>query len=475
MDNDYEQLGAAIARGMRAARHGYRDPAPADPNTPITYGMLSKYKKNDDYKWWAAKAVGKGRKSYKRARYKRKRYYRRGFRGYGSYSVDGGGNWGARWGRALGARGGEYVGGAAANLVKQLTGFGDYAIKANALMPGGEINNPNTHGGTVYRGCEYLGDVISGAANSFNLQSFIINPGLESTFPKLSQFLSNYEQYVIEGMFFEFRTMSADALNSTNTALGQVIMACNYNVLNPNFGTKAEMEEYDGGVSVKPSESCKFFIECARSESPMDVLYTRTGGTLNGDQRMYDLGNFQIATNGLQGSNVNVGELWISYQVAGLKPKLYSALGNYNCAYIVSNTSYTNSAPLGDGTESILYQDPIGDNGWGIDPAGTTLTFPVSALLQTYLVYLYWYGSSATAITHPSITQSSGVKFIGELLQVPLSGSTSFNTSISRMYRVSGHTQNDRQSITFGGAPILPSGASRELRLRVMQIPNNII
>lgn len=472
---DAAQLGWAIAQGMRQARNGGRQPLPAD--TPLTLDLLTKYTKNPNYRAEAAKAVGKGRRSYKRRKYTRRSYgggYRgRRFRGYGSYSMGGGGNWGAQWGRQLGARGGEYVGGAAANLVKQLTGFGDYAIKANALMPGGEINNPNTHGGVVYRGCEYLGDIISGAANSFNLQNFTINPGLESTFPKLSQFLANYEQYVIEGMFFEFRTMSADALNSTNTALGQVIMACNYNVLNPNFGTKAEMEEYDGGISVKPSESCKFFVECARSESPMDVLYTRATGVPNsGDPRMYDLGNFQIATNGLQGANVNVGELWISYQVAGLKPKLYSALGNYNSALLLTNDSCTNAAPFGLGTPVIVYQDPAGDNGWALDATGATLYFPVSALSQAYGLEAIWTGT-ATAVTFPSITGTSQVQTFTPIVNVPNAGATVSSCAITRIYKVGPSTPNNRASITLSGA-VLPT-AALTVRIRIYQIPNNIV
>lgn len=63
---------------------------------------------------------------------------------------------------------------------------------------------------------------------------------------------------MIEGMYLEYRTMSADALNSTNTALGQVIMSAQYNAGNPDFTNKQEMENYEGGVSVKPSQSCKF-------------------------------------------------------------------------------------------------------------------------------------------------------------------------------------------------------------------------
>ena len=67
-------------------------------------------------------------------------------------------------------------------------------------------------------------------------------------------------------MLFEFRTMSADALNSVNTALGQVIMATDYNAANPPFGQKSEMENYEFGQSCKPSESQIHPIEM-RSQS----------------------------------------------------------------------------------------------------------------------------------------------------------------------------------------------------------------
>ena len=37
--------------------------------------------------------------------------------------------------------------------------------------------------------------------------------------------------------------------------------------------------------------------------------------------------NFQIATNGLQGSNVNLGELWVTYEVCLMKPIVPSVAG----------------------------------------------------------------------------------------------------------------------------------------------------
>ena len=96
--------------------------------------------------------------------------------------------------------------------------------------------------------------------------------------------------------------MSADALNSTNTALGQVIMATNYDVNQPLFDSKYEMENTEFSTSVKPSLSAMHPIECARTESTLNELYVAAGGNIppGGTASMYNFGNFQIATNGFR-------------------------------------------------------------------------------------------------------------------------------------------------------------------------------
>jgi len=475
---DVENLATAIGAALRGNRKTYRVPQIGEP---ITYGSTRRYIANPAYNPYLAKAVGKSR-SYKRRAYGGRRpyyprrSYRKRFRGYGAYSMDGGDSVGTRWGGYLGSKLGEYVGGAAQNLGTKFAGFGDYKIKANALMPSesGEIVNPNTHGGVVYRATEYIGDIISGDANSFNLQSFLLNPGLENTFPKLSQFLANYDQYVIEGMYFEYRTMSADALNSANTALGQVIMCCNYNVLSPNFTSKQEMEEYEGGVSVKPSDSCKFFIECARSESPLEVLYTRSNPApqLGADQRMYDLGNFQIATNGLQAANVNVGELWVTYQVAGLKPKLYSALGNMNTGVVFySNTYETPFFTFGGSAGNPPTYDY---NSGGFVALGSDITIPISSLKQTYTVEHYWEGDEGAlspltiTVTGGSIV-SNGSPHVGMgRFDSPAPGQSSSRLMTAYNIVINANQQGNIHAV---GGGTLPDNGQLTVT-RIFQIPN---
>lgn len=49
---------------------------------------------------------------------------------------------------------------------------------------------------------------------------YSVNPGQQVSYPWLSTIAANFESYRIIGQLYEFKTMSADALNSTNTALG---------------------------------------------------------------------------------------------------------------------------------------------------------------------------------------------------------------------------------------------------------------
>ena len=148
-----------------------------------------------------------------------------------------------------------------------------------------------------------------GGVTSFSLQSFAVNPGQNATFPWLSTIAQNYDEYIIHGMIFEFKTLSSDALNSTNTALGSVILATEYNASAPAFSSKQQMENYEFAQSAKPSVSQIHAVECMKSQTPVRELFVRPGAqAANTDIRWYDIGNFQIATVGMQAANVLIGE-----------------------------------------------------------------------------------------------------------------------------------------------------------------------
>jgi len=205
-------------------------------------------------------------------------------------------------------------------------GFGAYHYKNNVLMSGGSLLPiiKNSGAGFIVRHREYLGD-ISGT-EAFTLAQYPINPGQRQTFPWLSLIAQRFEQYEIQGMVFEFRSMSSDTGTTSSNALGTVIMGTDYDSLDAPFSGKQEMENHEFSNSSKPSASFLHPIECARGQSTITRLYVRPAGLpANADLRLYDLGLFQIATQGMNSAGVGTsGELWISYQIKLLKPQLES-------------------------------------------------------------------------------------------------------------------------------------------------------
>lgn len=205
-----------------------------------------------------------------------------------------------------------------------ITGFGAYRLQGRGLNPGTQIPKvKNSKGGFCIQHKEYIGDIP--AAQAFVLASLPINPGQKLTFPWLSQIAENFEEWVPKGIVFMFKSTSSNAVVSTaaNAALGTVVMATEYNVANPLFGSKQQMENYEGAVSCDPSKNMLHTVESAKSQNPLGVYFVRSGDVPAGsDQRFYDMGLFQIATAGMQSNGNNVGELWVSYDIELKKPRI---------------------------------------------------------------------------------------------------------------------------------------------------------
>lgn len=306
-------------------------------------------------------------------------------------------------GTALGGPFGGIAGGALGqglqSLVKHITGFGDYTIRANSIM-GGTYDPPELHNNTSRTVCirhrEYIGDIT--ASSAFTLQSYSINPGLFSTFPWLSQVGEAFEEYRFTGLVFEYKTLSADYTTASSAALGFVAMATQYNVLSPNFPDKKTMENYEFSNSGKPSETFIHPVECKRSLNPVSELFVRVDNPPTGDLRLYDHGNFQIATGGNSGSGV-LGELWCTFEIEFYKPKLISAEGDVLLTDHYYSPGPTDAAPFG-----LARNYRAGSNlGTTITNSGTKINWPVSISAGTYLIVFNVIGS-VVGVGRPGLT-----------------------------------------------------------------------
>lgn len=355
------------------------------------------------------------------------------------YSYDKPGPFG-KVGRFLGGAAGGYLGGPSgaalgnqvgglAHYIGRIFGSGDYVskpgVKSNSILSP-QIPSFSSGSATIrVRHREFLGDVFSSAtANTFDIQSYSINPGLLKVFPWLSQVCaSTFQQYRLNGMVFEFRSMSSDSLNSTNTALGQVIMATDYDSVDVAFTSKQQMENTEFGVSCKPSSNMIHAIECAPQLTSVSEKYIRAyDPPVNTDIRLYDMGKFYIATNGCQGTNVNLGELWVSYDVSLIKsieqpPLFIQPVAQYNLNLVDATHS--------TGLTQTKVLDQIGLK--FVYTAGTSyIQLPLSTQSGSlFSIYYNVYGASTASVASVTPTYTGGLLNYCSLLLSPYSAATS--------------------------------------------------
>lgn len=216
----------------------------------------------------------------------------------------------------------------AGKAISRITGVGDYQVRANTIeTSGGVISGEVPHFGkennsTRVRHREFIQDVaVPANPTVFNNTTFVINPANAQLFPWLSKFAENYQQYRIHGMVLVFKTTTSDY--SSSGGMGKVAMATNYNVRDSAYANMIELENAEFSVSGKPSVSRVHPIECASNNGLPLVRYVRDlqYDAAGGDDRLYDAGKFQFATQGLPGSTGTVlGELWVTYDIEFYKP-----------------------------------------------------------------------------------------------------------------------------------------------------------
>lgn len=263
-------------------------------------------------------------------------------------------------GESVGRSIGGFLGKAASSVLGSIFGMGDYKVNYNTLSGIGgppQFSNNGTNRSTVVTHREYVQDVTG--TTSFSINSFPITPSNSTLFPWLSSVADNYEEYRIHGMIFEFKTTSGMSVSSTNTALGTVIMSTQYNPNDPQFNNKITMENYEFATSGGPFENFLHPVECKPALTVAPQLYvaqsTSSGAVV--DLRLTNFGTFSIATVGMQASNV-VGELWVSYQVELLKPRISSfptlvGLGQIHYAGSGSFTQNSSSGSLGSAAGTV--------------------------------------------------------------------------------------------------------------------------
>lgn len=347
--------------------------------------------------------------------------------------------------------GDDSAGAAAMDMVE---GRGAYTIRKNTMLMDGAEQAPVMHSiadGVRIRHREYIQDIQT--STTFSNQTFVLNPGLSETFPWLSAIAQNFEQYEWMGVIVQLKSISSDAIaSSTNLAMGTIIMAAEYNVAQPPYVNKQQMENSFFACSAKPSEDFRMPIECDPAENPLAVHYVRTGAVPSGqDPRMYDMCNLQVATVGSQAA-YTVAELWISYDVILRKPQLDSglALSSQTAHYSLVAPAVTTSY-LGTSREQKF--DSI-----GLTLSGTVVTFPLGCN-GNYLVNYSARGASTASLVAPTLAVANCdylTIYADDTSQGSSTTGSPTSTLLFQSYWVNIPNPNLQATITFSGGT-LPS------------------
>lgn len=309
----------------------------------------------------------------------------------------------------LGSMAGEALYNAGGKLYSWLVGNGDYQLNSNSLLQGGGTTSETVQiqpvGNRAIRVTykEYLGDVFTHPSNAgqFYNTSYPINPGLPGVFPWLSTLANQYETWEPLGIVFEFRSTSSEYV--ATQALGSVIMATEYDTREAAFPNKQAMLNSAYSSEAKPSSQILHGVECAPNDKVMRQMYTRFGALPTGvDPHDYDLGIFQIASQGGATANLNLGSLYVHYDIIFRKEQLYAGLQNHTqlMAVFTGTTGFNSTNFLG--TSPVTVWDPI-----GMQITGQQIIFPSWVIAGTWILIYHAEGSSG-AITYPTITASQG-------------------------------------------------------------------
>lgn len=242
---------------------------------------------------------------------------------------------------------------------------------------------------------EFIGDVNSSVG--YVTTRYPINPGMTSTFPWLSSVAAAFQKWEVNGLMFYLKSTSATALNSTNTALGTVIGAMQYNVYAAAPASKTEILALAGAADGKPSEDQLYPLECAPDMTVYRTRLIRHGGVTD-DLQKYDAAGFNLARVGSQADAV-IGELYVAYDITLKEPKL--APTGWSAMYNVI-TGFENAKPFGTAPAKAF-------DGIGLSFAGNTVTFPLG-WSGIFAMSLYVRGTStATTIPTPTFQNAENV------------------------------------------------------------------
>jgi len=312
--------------------------------------------------------------------------------------------------------GGAVGAGVSAGL-RAIWGSGAYHVASNTVMSGdANLTFKRTSQGMRVTNREYVTMIRSGStlvsgATEFDNVSQVINPANAALFPWLSGVTTNrFVKYRFHGLVFEYVPTSGASVASTNTALGTIAGAVNPDPNDDAWTSMTELLHAENAISSVPANSVVWPVECASRDQVTNIRFVSNyspDGEV--DPRLVSPGTFQVATQGQQAIDVELGQLWVTYDVELFDPILEG--GTLGCEGIY-NADGSPTRILESGTTPVVLT--VSQN---YIPEGNTLTFnaPFEGIVLLQLTALASAIAPAIASNRPTTFQYTEFSNVFEL------------------------------------------------------------
>lgn len=210
-------------------------------------------------------------------------------------------------------------------------------------------------------------------------------PGREASFPWLFEIAKKYQKWVAIQAEYEFR--SNTSVTAAAGGQGRVVLAFNYDSLDPNLTNLRQAETLQPHAAGKPVDTIVLTLDPRLLSGGSDGRYVRPGQVpAGGDIKTYDGGILYVCTQGFALDGAPIGEVYVRYSIKMLQPIITGMTANPNQSPSLYARSLMNGVALGALGPPNLY---IGDVLWqggsgqatvwnGVEAiiAGTTFTLP---------------------------------------------------------------------------------------------------
>lgn len=222
---------------------------------------------------------------------------------------------------------------------------------------------------------EYVSEINS--STDFNCVQYIVNPSRPELFPWLSGIANNFETYKFHELSFIYKGVATHLINSDLTQLGSVIMCIQYNAGNDNFVSKQQMLNYETSVNCRPHEKAEVCVDIR--ELPLKKFYVDP--TQSTFKKLEDPCTFSIATTDMQAGDDFMGELYISYDIEFMVPKIYKGVTVNSLFAHYELSGVTSALPLGTS------QTADASNTFAVSfDSGTTVIMPDNVIAGTFII-----------------------------------------------------------------------------------------